>query len=109
MAEQQVAVKVSTDANNALKLGSDGGVYAPKGQAGTSVRVLPPLDNETAIKALHAPTAGDTHLAKDTGDLWSFDGHRWNNVGHVKGDKGDKGADGPTLTAGPGITLTPKP
>ena len=71
------------------------GPAGPKGEAGkdgTGVTIKGSYDSEEALKAAH-PTgvAGDAYLINGNLYVWSDTASDWNNVGEIKGPKGDKG------------------
>ena len=73
----------------------DQGPAGPKGDAGkdgTGVTIKGSYDSEEALKAAH-PTgiAGDAYLVNGNLYVWSDTALDWNNVGEIKGPKGDKG------------------
>lgn len=81
----------------------------PPGADGTGVTILGSFPTEAALIAAH-PTGspGDAYLV--TGDLYVWDAanSEWNNVGTIKGPKGDPGADGEdsTVPGPPGADST---
>lgn len=73
----------------------DQGPAGPKGDAGkdgTGVTIKGSYDSEEALKAAH-PTgiAEDAYLVNGNLYVWSDTALDWNNVGEIKGPKGDKG------------------
>lgn len=71
------------------------GPTGPKGEAGkdgTGVTIKGSYDSEEALKAAHPTgTAGDAYLINGNLYVWSDTTSDWNNVGEIKGPKGDKG------------------
>ena len=51
-----------------------------------------------AVIQAKAKVDGQMWVASDTGDLWLSDGFVWMNVGRIKGDKGDTGQRGTSIT-----------
>lgn len=100
----QIDVNISKDAGNALITGTDSGLFVAAG--GSSLTLKGGGKTEAEIKAINNAKPGDTYYAKDKGDLWSWDGTKWVDVGHIKGADGTSGA---TYIAGKGIAFTPKP
>lgn len=70
------------------------GLTGPQGPVGEGVAILGEKASEADLPA--NPVTGDAWLIGD--DLYIFNGTAWQNVGPVRGPKGDTGAQGP---AGP--------
>jgi len=66
-------------------------IKGEKGEDGTSVKIKGKL-NSTDELPKSGNTIGDAYLID--GDLWIWDGDSWENVGKIKGEKGDDGNDG---------------
>lgn len=89
---------ISTDTTPVCLTGNVGpsgsqGPKGDKGDDGTSVTILGSYSTEAELRAAH-PTGslGDGYLV--AGYLYVWNGSDWQNVGQIKGDKGDDGADG---------------
>lgn len=68
-------------------------IQGAKGEDGTSVTILGSYDTLAELEADHPTgTEGDAYLVN--GDLYVWNGSAWENVGQIKGDKGDTGATG---------------
>lgn len=68
-------------------------IQGAKGEDGTSVTILGSYDTLAELEADHPTgTEGDAYLVN--GDLYVWNGSSWENVGQIKGDKGDTGATG---------------
>lgn len=70
----------------------DKGDKGDRGEAGTGVTILGSYETEAALKAAH-PTgkAGDGYLVNGNLYVWSETASAWDNVGNIKGPKGDPG------------------
>ncbi len=68
-----------------------------KGETGTSVTILGSYNSLAELEAAH-PTgnAGDSYLV--AGYLYVWNGSAWQNVGQIKGDKGDTGTGIASIT-----------
>lgn len=66
-----------------------------KGEQGTGVRILGTLPDESALPSLGEP--GDAYMVGEQGNLyvWQANEEIWQNVGPIKGPKGDTGPQGP--------------
>lgn len=69
------------------------------GPAGASVRILGSVPT-TADLPPSGNTQGDGWITTDTGDLWTWDGSAWTNVGRIVGPQGAQGAVGATGATG---------
>ena len=76
----------------------DKGPKGDKGDDGTSVTILGSYNTEAELKAAH-PTGslGDAYMV--SGYLYVWNGSDWQNVGQIKGDKGDSGTSSYTHLA----------
>ena len=61
-----------------------------KGADGTSIKIKGTLSDTSKLPA--TGTEGDAYIIN--GDLYVWNGSKWENVGQFKGEKGDKGDDG---------------
>lgn len=72
--------------------GSDWMVVKIKGEDGrdgTSVKILGTKSSASELPNPYSGDAGDGYLID--GDLWVWDGDSWENVGQIKGDRGEGG------------------
>lgn len=76
----------------------DKGPKGDKGDDGTSVTILGSYNTEAELRAAH-PTGslGDAYMV--SGYLYVWNGSDWQNVGQIKGDKGDSGTSSYTHLA----------
>ena len=65
------------------------GEQGPKGEDGTSVRILGQVDSDEDLP--EKAEAGDGYMID--GHLWVYNG-TWTDAGQIKGPQGEKGADG---------------
>lgn len=68
------------------------GEKGDKGEQGTGVKILGSYESEEALNAAH-PTGniGDGYLVNGSLHVWSEVTSTWENVGNIKGEKGDDG------------------
>lgn len=66
-----------------------------KGEQGTGVRILGTLPDENSLPPIGEP--GDAYMVGEQGNLyvWQANEEIWQNVGPIKGPKGDTGPQGP--------------
>lgn len=66
-----------------------------KGEQGTGVRILGTLPDENSLPPIGEP--GDAYMVGEKGNLyvWQANEEIWQNVGPIKGPKGDTGPQGP--------------
>ena len=69
------------------------GEKGDKGEDGTSVKILGTKTSPSELESIINPSVGDGYLINE--ELYVYDGSKWNNVGKIKGPKGDKGETGP--------------
>lgn len=72
-----------------------------KGEQGTGVRILGTLPDENSLPPIGEP--GDAYMVGEKGNLyvWQANEEIWQNVGPIKGPKGDTGPQGPDGPQGP--------
>lgn len=68
------------------------GPQGEPGKDGSSVKIMGSLTSDSELTSVGSKERGDGYLIKD--NLYVWDGQSWNNVGQIKGPKGDTGADG---------------
>ena len=67
-----------------------------KGEDGTGITILGAYNTEGELKAAHPTgTAGDSYLVGGNLYIWSKANSQWENVGEIRGQKGDIGPAGP--------------
>lgn len=93
-----VSLKVSDETDNAIRIGTDGGAFAPLGP----IKVIGSVDTAADLPSPYAGDIGDSYLTKDDGHIHIWDGSVWLDGGEVRGPPG------PTtqITAGDGIDVT---
>lgn len=74
-----------------MGLQGEQGIPGEKGQDGTSVLILGSKQSESELPAENN-TTGDSYIIN--GDLYIWDGSKWDNVGGIQGTKGDPGEPG---------------
>ena len=68
----------------------------PKGDAGSSVTILGSYSSLDQLKQNHPiGKVGDSYLVEDNLYVWDENTNNWNDVGIIKGPKGDTGPQGP--------------
>ena len=73
------------------------GPEGPQGDVGAGLNILGELASSSELPP--SGTAGDGYLI--AGDLWTWDGSSWVNVGQIQGDEGPAGPEGPVGPEGP--------
>jgi hypothetical protein len=74
-----------------------GNVVGPPGADGTSVKIVGSVTDVAALPTgLTVDDAGDGYITSDNGHLHVWDGDSFNDVGSIKGPKGDTGLTGQT-------------
>ena len=73
------------------------GPEGPQGDVGAGLNILGELASSSELPA--SGVAGDGYLI--AGDLWTWDGSSWVNVGQIRGDEGPAGPEGPEGPPGP--------
>ncbi len=69
----------------------------PKGDDGTSVTILGSYNSVEELRENHPiGKIGDSYLVNDNLYVWDDNKNDWNDVGVIKGPKGDTGDQGPT-------------
>lgn len=71
----------------------DTGDKGDKGDAGSGVTIVGSVPNAAALPAA-GTNVGDMYIAADTGNGHVWTGTAWNDVGPIRGPKGDPGTDG---------------
>lgn len=74
-----------------MGLQGEQGIPGEKGQDGTSVLILGSKQSESELPTENN-TTGDSYIIN--GDLYIWDGSKWDNVGGIQGTKGDPGEPG---------------
>ena len=84
----------STVTNRAELIGPKG----DQGDPGTAIRIVGTIPGSNPGSELSSsfpsPDLGDSVIDETSGDLYVWDGATWQNVGQIKGDKGDQGDQG---------------
>jgi hypothetical protein len=75
------------------------GPTGPQGPAGTGINMLGQVPTEGDLPA--NATQGDSWIVEATGDLWTWNGSVWVNLGPIQGPPGEQGIQGPTGPMGP--------
>ena len=111
-----ITVKVSTLAPGSQATIVKGGTLTeplfsigiPQGKTGEPLRILGEYPTEEALKLAHPTgTIGESYMV--SGDLYTWIGNTWKNVGRIQGPKGDtgvKGDKGATGATGPTPAVT---
>lgn len=95
--------KTVTTYKNGTKVESDPTCIAgAKGEDGTSVNIKGSFTSTDELTSITNPQAGDGYLIN--GDLWVYNGSDFNNVGQIKGDKGDSGVSVTSISERYGIS-----
>lgn len=95
--------KTVTTYKNGTKVESDATcINGAKGDDGKSVNIKGSFTNTDELSSVTNPQAGDGYLIN--GDLWVYDGSKFNNAGQIKGDKGDSGVGISSLSEEYGIS-----
>src|SRR5262245_18522844 len=76
------------------------GPVGPPGPAGTGLNMKGTVPTELDLPAT-GNLVGDAYVVEATGDLWSWDGTQWNNLGPIQGPAGPTGPEGPEGPEGP--------
>lgn len=84
--------------------GADGapgpaGPQGPQGPAGTGINMKGQVPTVADLPA--GATQGDAWIVQETGDLWSWNGTAWINLGPIQGPQGAPGPQGVAGPAGP--------
>ena len=89
---------VTTYTNGTTSTSQPTNITGAKGKDGTSVTILGSYDTESELNNAH-PTGnkGDAYMV--SGYLYVWNGSSWENVGQIKGDKGDTGNTGVGVSA----------
>lgn len=76
--------------------GSQGpvGPTGPAGSPGHSTNIIGTVATSANLPP-SSPNIGDGYITEDTGDLWSWSGTAWINVGKIAGPQGIQGPQGP--------------
>lgn len=69
-------------------------ITGPAGEAGTSFNVKGTVATEADLLLIESPGTGDAYLVNEDSSLHVWSGTTWVNLGQIKGDPGDDGADG---------------
>jgi hypothetical protein len=72
----------------------DVGPQGPQGDAGTGINIKGVVPTEADLPAT-GNTVGDSYIVEATGNLYSWDGTVWNDVGQIVGPAGPTGPQGP--------------
>lgn len=75
------------------------GYRGPKGDNGTSITIKGQFSSTDSLSLVSSKTIGDSYSIE--GDLWTWTGSSWVNVGRVRGDTGPEGPAGPAGPIGP--------
>lgn len=75
-----------------------GGPTGPTGPATTNVNLLGSVANFAALPT--GPTADDSYITLDTGNIYFWDGAAWDNLGPLYGPTGPTGPQGTAGTVG---------
>ena len=81
--------------------GRDGlpGATGSSGTNGTSISLKGPVGS-TGLLPASGNTQGDCYIVTDIGNLYSWTGTTWSDIGHIKGPAGANGAAGATGSSG---------
>lgn len=71
-----------------------------KGDPGTSVTLKGSVATVADLDDIVSPTTGDLYVVVADGEGYVFNGSTWDNVGPIRGPKGDKGDTGATGSQG---------
>jgi hypothetical protein len=78
------------------------GPEGPQGPAGTGINMLGQVPTEADLPV--GANQGDAWIVQATGDLWSWNGSEWINLGPIQGPPGEQGIQGPIGPTGPSGT-----
>jgi hypothetical protein len=84
-------------------IGPQGGTgpQGPQGTAGTGITLKGALLLISDLPVAPIPTIGDSYLVEQDGNLYTWNGITWTNVGKIVGPQGMQGADGAVGPQGP--------
>jgi hypothetical protein len=77
------------------------GPQGPQGTAGTGITLKGALLLISDLPVAPIPTIGDSYLVEQDGNLYTWNGLTWTNVGKIVGPQGMQGADGAVGPQGP--------
>lgn len=75
------------------------GPTGPEGKQAAGLMLLGVVSDKSALPA--GASKGDAWKTGDTGDVWTYDGAKWHDVGQIQGAKGSTGPAGPQGPQGP--------
>ena len=79
----------------------DTGPQGPQGSAGASVRILGEVADVASLPSAPTPTIGDSYIVSADGNLYTWTGSSYLDVGQIVGPQGPTGATGATGPQGP--------
>ena len=76
------------------------GINGTTGPTGTSVTIVGSVANSSGLPTPYYGNIGDSYIVENIGNLFTWTGTVWNNVGRIVGTTGATGVTGPTGPTG---------